>query len=209
VSRAADKATTSEWTSLSTLRARGWGKQRIIDTLKAGQLPVRWYPPGRQFDWQNRTLKIDYEENTASILGDAYPPETGALGFDTIAISEIEILVPVDDREVPTPAAADGAPLSPEDAQAALALPVDASNAPASTLEEDPEDHPDVPTLRQEMILAILDQKFPDGIPEPRRWAQLTESVRQGWKAECERRGVKYSSPDRKTVKSTVTRWRS
>jgi hypothetical protein len=67
----------------------------------------------------------------------------------------------------------------------------------------------DKPTLRQEMILAILDREFPESIPKPRRPTQLTEIVRQGWKAECDRRpGVTYFAPDRKTVMTAVTRWR-
>jgi hypothetical protein len=99
VTRAAKKSTTSEWTSLSILRARGWGKQRIWDTLKTGQLPARWYPRGLRFDWHKPSLKLDCEENTASIRGDAFPPEIGGMGFDTVTISEIEILVPVDEPQ--------------------------------------------------------------------------------------------------------------
>jgi hypothetical protein len=101
---AANKPTTPTWQSLSALRACGWGKQRILDTLKARQLPVRWYPPERSFDWQNSTLQVDDAENTASISV-VYPPGTGAVGLEDVAISEIEIevLLPADAVEVASP----------------------------------------------------------------------------------------------------------
>lgn len=103
MNRAADKPNTPVWQSLSALRAGGWGKQRILDTLKAGQLPVRWYPPECPFDWRDSTLQIDCTGNTASISV-VYPPGIEAVGLEDIAISEIEILVPVDGRELITPA---------------------------------------------------------------------------------------------------------
>jgi hypothetical protein len=190
--RAADDPNTSRWTSISQL---GWSKQRLIYELQHG-LPYRTFPPGVTINWHDPNVQrsLDVEASTVTLMLGVFGG--GGIGFDRPTVG-VEVLLPTD---------ADGAPLSPEDAQPALAPPVDVNNAPASTLEEDPKD----PTLRQEIILAILDQNFPNGIPHPRRPAQLTEIVRKGWKAECDRRpGVNYPPPDRKTVMTAVTRWRS
>jgi hypothetical protein len=115
VSRAAAKPITLQWFSLSALRRLGWGELRIRAAFKQA-FPGHWrgYPQLEvsTTDWANAATNIDCEADTADIIRAGREPGDPMLW--TERIEELALLLPAD---------ADGAPLSPEDAQAALALP--------------------------------------------------------------------------------------
>jgi hypothetical protein len=87
--------------------------------------------------------------------------------------------------------------------------------APAGPNDKLPAAKSEPVTLKQDMILTLLDAKNPNGIPH-RDWSRQANSIGGSvWTAECDRRGLgptdpmRRAPPDRKTVRLTVKRWRS
>jgi hypothetical protein len=68
-------------------------------------------------------------------------------------------------------------------------------------LDEPPPSPPRQPTLREQMILAIVRRRYHRGIPANVSVADVHRHVADVWKAECERRKIKPSqAPGRDSV---------
>ena len=69
-----------------------------------------------------------------------------------------------------------------------------------------PEEPPPQLTLRHRMILAIVQRRYPKGIPPGVGIADLERLVAQKWPAECRRHSVNYPPPKRDAVKRALDR---
>jgi hypothetical protein len=110
------------------LRRHGWGEQRIKDVFKNAVLndPEHWRCYRRE-QRQRELVGGRFTLTTVNCLEDkatfdVIGTEPGGQMQWSVHVEEVVLLLPAD---------ADGTPLSPQDAQAALALPMDVSNAPA------------------------------------------------------------------------------
>jgi len=69
-----------------------------------------------------------------------------------------------------------------------------------------PEEPPPQLTLRHRMILAIVQRRYPKGMPQGIGIAHLERLIEKEWPAECKRRGVSYPAPKRDAVKRALNR---
>ena len=60
--------------------------------------------------------------------------------------------------------------------------------------------------LRHRMILAVVQRRYPKGIPPGVGIADLERLVAQKWSAECRRHGVDYPAPKRDAIKRALDR---
>jgi hypothetical protein len=174
VTRAAAKPITLQWFALSALRRLGWGELRIRDALKRARSGHwRGYPQREVSadDWASENMQIDCEADTAVIA--RADTEPGGEMLWSERIEELALLLPAD---------TDGAPLSPEDAQAALALPADLSNAPANLSEVPRPQRP--PTLGRQRTEIILKKLYPNEAPPEHAvaTADIINAIKGEWR---------------------------
>jgi hypothetical protein len=199
VTRATDDPTTLRWFRLSDLRRHGWGELRIRDALKRAR-PEHWrgYPQLEisEIDWANTATNINCEVDTADITRAGREPGDPMLW--TERIEELALLLPAD---------ADGAPLSPEDAQAALALPVDISSAPTDLSKVPRSKRP--PTQAWQRTEIILKKLFEHGVPPEHEVsdADIINAIEGEWKVLPNPLHVKLPSPN--TLRAVIKQQRA